>query len=363
MVQAAAVLQRRRADGGQGMGELLGLGITHAPMFQFPDENMADILRDYLQRESTPPPLRSSENWPPPMRDEWGTDEGLTAARAHRETVVQGFRQLRAVLDAFAPDLVLIWGDDQYENFKEDVVPPFCVYVYDTLDCLPYRRSPVIRAENNVWNRSPETVVPIRGHREAAAHLARQLILEHFDVAYAFKPHHHPTLAHAFMRTILYLDYDQQGFPYPIIPFHVNCYGSDLLKGPAALGDGAEMPPAPTPARCFDLGRAVARILGASPWRAALVGSSSWSHAFLTRKHHGLYPDVEADRARLRELEAGEHTRWRDLTPDQLRDAGQHEFLNWVCLAGAMAERPAEVVTFAETWLFNSTKAAAIFRP
>ena len=27
------------------MAELLGMGITHAPMFQFPDENMADILR------------------------------------------------------------------------------------------------------------------------------------------------------------------------------------------------------------------------------------------------------------------------------------------------------------------------------
>ena len=27
------------------MGELLGIGLSHAPMFQFPDENMADILR------------------------------------------------------------------------------------------------------------------------------------------------------------------------------------------------------------------------------------------------------------------------------------------------------------------------------
>ena len=48
------------------------------------------------------------------------------AARRHREVVVNGFRQLREELDSFNPDAVLIWGDDQYENFHEDVVPPFC---------------------------------------------------------------------------------------------------------------------------------------------------------------------------------------------------------------------------------------------
>ena len=44
-------------------------------------------------------------------------------------------------------------------------------------------------------------------------------------------------------------------------------------------------------------------------------------------------------------------------------DAGQHELLNWVCLAGAMANRRAEVLAYAESWIFNSDKATAIFRP
>lgn len=345
------------------MAELLGMGLSHAPMFQFPDENMADILRSYLQRESTPPAMRDVRNWPEPMRAEWGNDEGLSAARRHREIVVRAFRQLRAELDAFRPDFVLIWGDDQYENFKEDVVPAFCVYIYDTLDCLPYRRSGVISTAVNVWNQPEDKIVPVRGHRDAAEYLAQQLILNDFDIAYAYKPHHHPTLAHAFMRTIMYLDYDQRGFDYPVIPFHVNCYGSDLMRGPRARGDERLAPPAPTPRRCFDLGQAVARILTDSPWRAVLIGSSSWSHAFLTRKHHGLYPDVAADRARLEELRAGRHREWRNLAPATLTDAGQHEFLNWICLAGAMADRQAEVLAYAETWIFNSDKVAAIFRP
>src|SRR4051794_14953568 len=293
------------------MGELLGIGLSHAPMFQFPDENMADILRSFLKRESIPAEVRAMENWPQAMRQEWGDDEGLSAARAHRELAGGGFPKLRAPLAASQPDFVLIGGDDQYENFKEDVVPPFCIYLYDQLDCLPYQASKVINTPRNVWDQPTDKVVPVRGHREAASFLARELILNQFDVAYAYKPHHHPTLAHAFMRTIMFLDYDQRGFDYPVIPFHVNCYGSDLMNrtevqentGPVVLA-----PPAPTPARCYDLGRAVGRILGDSPWRAALIGSSSWSHAFLTKKHHGLYPDIASDRVRLAELQTGRHT-------------------------------------------------------
>ncbi len=345
------------------MGEILGIGMTHAPMFQFPDEDMANILRRYLKKEALPARWKERRNWPDDMRKEWGEDEGLSAARGHRETVVASFRRLRAELDAFKPDFVLIFGDDQYENFKEDVVPAFCVYIYDQLDCLPYQGSRAIGKVKNVWGQPEDKVVPVRGHREAANYLAHQLIMNDFDVAYAYKPHHHPTLAHAFMRTIMYLDYDQRGFDYPLIPFHVNCYGSDLMsqvKGKTAI-DCA--PPAPNPRRCYDLGRAIARIIAQSPWRAAVIGSSSWSHAFLTKKHDEIYPDVASDRLRVKELRDGRQAQWRNLELATLIDAGQHEFLNWVCLAGAMEGRKAEVLAFAETYIFNSTKVSAIFHP
>ncbi|MFM9969645.1 MAG: hypothetical protein ACKVQK_14745, partial [Burkholderiales bacterium] len=346
---------------GSPMAEILGIGMTHAPMFQFPDENMADILRNFLGRDNVPAAMKDSANWPKAMRDEWGTDEGLSAARAHRVVMVESFRKIRAELDRFNPDFVLIWGDDQYENFKEDVVPPFCVYIYDELNCLPYALSKAMKATRNVWNIPPEKSVPVRGHREAGSLLARELVLNDFDVAFAYKPHHHPTLAHAFMRTVLYLDYDHKGFNYPIVPFHVNCYGSDLMKG--LSGTGPSTPPAPTPRRCYDLGKKVVEILGKSDYRAAVIGSSSWSHAFLTKKHHGVYPDIESDRLRLRELKEGRHAEWRNLAPDTLTDAGQHEMLNWICLAGAMEGRKADYIEVNESLIFNSSKVSAIFRP
>jgi hypothetical protein len=346
------------------MGEVLGLGLSHAGMFVYPDAEMVNILKRELARPSTPPALREVKNWPRPMQEEWADDEGLNAARRHREIVVNGFRQLREELDSFNPDFVLIWGDDQYENFREDVVPPFCVYAYDEAECRPYRSGGPFNRTRNIWGHADDAVVPVAGHREAATYLVEQLLHRDFDVAYAFKPHHHPGLAHAFINTVLYLDYDQQGFDYPIIPFHVNCYGSDLLRNRREPGEAfARIPPSPTPRRCFDLGWAVADAIEQSPWRAAVIGSSSWSHAFLTRKHYGLYPDIEADRSRLAQLRDGRQGEWRDLTLDALVDAGQHEFLNWVCLAGAMADRKPEVLAYAETWVLNSDKAAALFRP
>ena len=345
------------------MAELLGLGMTHAPMFQFPDENMADILRTFLAKDSIPAEKRDRNNWPAAMQEEWGSDEGLSAARRHRAAMVESFRRIRRELDAFKPDFVLVWGDDQYENFKEDVVPPFCVYIYDELDCLPYANSAVMKAKTNVWGQPPDKRVPVRGHREAASHIARELLMNDFDVAFAYKPHHHPTLAHAFMRTLVYLDYDQTGFDYPLIPFHVNCYGADLMQHIKSEKPLAYVPPAPSPRRCYDLGRKVGDILRKSEYRAAVIGSSSWSHAFLTKKHHGLYPDVAADRVRFEELRQGRQAEWRNLSLDTLVDSGQHEMLNWICLAGAMEGRKPDYLEMFESHVFNSNKVSAIFRP
>jgi len=50
------------------MAELLGMGVTHAPMFQFPDENMADILRRFMKSPHLPDHLRDVRHWPEPMQ-------------------------------------------------------------------------------------------------------------------------------------------------------------------------------------------------------------------------------------------------------------------------------------------------------
>jgi hypothetical protein len=346
------------------MAEVLGIGMPHAPMFQFLDRDMANILKRDLERGRIPARYRDTSNWPAPMREEWADDEGLAAAARHRSTVVAGLRKVRAELDAFNPDFILVFGDDQYENFREDVVPTFCAYFFDDMEVLPFRGSSAVGARENVWGQPEDKSILVRGHREGGVHLATELVRRGFDVAWAMKPHHHPTLGHSFMRTLVYLDYDQNGLDYPYMPFHVNSYGEDIARN-IRLPNGdllPQAPPAPTPARCFALGQAIGRILRASPYRVAVVGSSSWSHAFLTEKHDRLYPDLESDRLRLAELEQSRQRAWADLSLDQVRDAGQHELLNWICMAGVMGDATAEVVAYAETYIFNSTKVVALLR-
>jgi hypothetical protein len=119
---------------------------------------------------------------------------------------------------------------------------------------------------------------------------------------YAYKTLHYQGLPHAFPNTLLFLDYDRKGFPYPVLPFHVNCYGSSVVKNRGgsplqAAGDAEPDPPAPSARLCFDIGAATARVFKESRYRAVQLGSSSWSHAFLVEKHHMLWPDIEADRA------------------------------------------------------------------
>jgi hypothetical protein len=103
-------------------------------------------------------------------------------------------------------------------------------------------------------------------------------------------------------------------------------------------------------------------VLEASPWRAVLIGSSSWSHAFLRKDGCVLHPDLEADRLRFEELRAGRHALWQGLSSDEIERAGQHEFRNWICLAGAMHDRRAEILDYVETYVFNSNKCFALFR-
>ncbi|MEE8517825.1 MAG: extradiol ring-cleavage dioxygenase [Dehalococcoidia bacterium] len=345
------------------MGEVLGLGVTHGPFVMYPAENMANILKRRLESPNVPDELKDPASWPEAMQKEWGDDEGLAAAHVHRETLIEGFRRTRARLDDFNPDLVIIWGDDQYENFHEEVVPAFCVYAHDEFQTQPFATGSALgRMSSNVWGEAADWTLKVPGSRKAGKELATHLIGDSIDVAWSYKPLHHG-LGHAFWRTVAHLDYDRAGFNYPIIPFHVNCYGSKFTPAARQGPDAEPDPPGPNPSRCFEVGASIGRFFADSPYKVALIGSSSWSHAFLTPKFHGLWPDTESDKARYEELKAGNLEAWRNIPISQIEACGQQEMLNWMCLAGAMQELGKKPVhtEFVESYVFVSNKVVAHF--
>jgi len=361
------------------MSDVLGLGLSHHPGFMGKDERMADILRRNLERPDVPDAWKNRANWPDAMREEYGEDGGTAAAADHRESFVKGVRKLRDALDNFNPDFIVVFGDDQYENFREDVVPSFCVYAYDDIDMTPYmpRRAgqeppAVIPPSSNPWGEPSDMTLTIKTHKTAAKYLARGLIGEKIDTAYSYQPLHYHGLSHAFHRMPMYLDYDRKGFPYPMVPLAVNCYGSRVLVNhggsypvgsPIELSEGELDPPGPTPERCMEVGAAVARVLTKSPWRAAIIASSSWSHAFLTPKNSFMHPDIDSDRSVYEMLAASDYDALRKVKLDEIESAGQQEVLNWFCLAGAMEElgRKPDYTEFLESWIFNSDKVFALY--
>ena len=358
------------------MGEILGLGLSHYPGPLVPTQFWPNMLKNGV-RFGVPADLYADRSrWPAHMREEWGEDGGLTAAEAHKARLMENFAKLRKALDDFAPDIVVIWGDDQYENYKLDCVPPFCIGVHDEIVSKPYDGGAMpFSTHENVWGFPPDKTLTQRGHYEAGFGLATYLLTDGFDVSWARTLRDPNGLAHSFANTVVYLDYENAGqqFPYPIVPIHVNCYGNHIIRAGAAGGPplakdapkpAREMaPPGPSPARCFALGKAVARYFSQSPWRVALIGSSSWSHGNLTDKNQRFYPDAEADQKRLAELMNGDFRDWGKISQDAIEDAGQQEVLNWICLAGAMAElgRDAQVLDFVKSDMFNSSKCFAIF--
>jgi len=354
------------------MGEIIGVGCTHWPILTSPDDKLSGTFKLTLRAPNCPDHYKDRKNWPAGLKEELGDDDGLSSAHAYSAHLADKFREVRRVLDDFKPDLVVIWGDDQYENFKEDIVPPFCVLGYDDQILKPWNGAsgPTV----NRWNEPADFGFAFRGQREAAKYLTRGLIARGVDMAYAYRPLHQEGLSHAFLKTLLYLDWDRKGFPYPVIPFAVNCYGSHLFEAEGGLAalfakpradDVLPDPPGPSPWRCMEVGAAVADVFAESPWRVALIASASWSHAFLSPTNGYLWADMDADRELFEAMKRGDYSVWRNRTIEQIEHAGQHEMLNWMILIGAMerlGRRPV-VHDYNETYLFSSEKVFVSFPP
>lgn len=352
------------------MNQFLGLGITHYPLLAVTDEHMADLLRWTLTDPDIPEVDKDPANWPELMQREWADDGGKAAAARHRNELLGGLANCRHALDAFNPDVVLVWGDDQYENFREEVVPPFCVLAYGETEVDPFTLM-YNRGAPNAWGLPEDTTFTLHGDADGARRLANELLEDGFDVAYSYQKREAGHFPHAIANTQLFLDYDNAGreFPYKILPITVNCYGQHAIARRGGLARFADIrdehldPVGPSPKRCFQLGAAVARAFAGTDQKVALVASSSWSHAFLNDKDWHLRPDTEADLRLYRGFEAGDWDTWTSTTGKQVVDAGQHEMLNWFCLAGAMQElgMPLTWSNFVTTDVFNSNKCFAIF--
>ena len=130
------------------MAELLGLGCSHGPIILTPPEVWHKGRERIFGRN---PDYQA----PPQLIEALGDDNGLTQDRLDQKKVVESFQVLHDRLHEWDPDVLMVIGDDQAENFLQDNLPPFCLYTGGEVDGYPFRN---VGGENNLWQAAPETV-------------------------------------------------------------------------------------------------------------------------------------------------------------------------------------------------------------
>src|SRR5271156_4951586 len=148
------------------MGEVLGLGLTHFPLLLTDDENMDALLKVTLKDPDIPADAKDPKNWTPLGQREWGDDAGTAAAAEHRAALRADLDKCRAAIDEFNPDVLVVWGDDQYENFREEDVPPFCVLAYGETEVEPFGVMND-RGAPNAWGLPDDMAFTLHGDAEA----------------------------------------------------------------------------------------------------------------------------------------------------------------------------------------------------
>ena len=146
------------------MGEILGIGTTHYPGLTATDEGLCSIWQRIISAPRIDPKWNDEVNWPEGMSEEVGEDKGLTSASSYRQRMWGSFQKQREIIDDFNPDFVVIIADDQYENFKEDIIPPFCVFgMDDEFEQEPWN-SGFQSEKANYWGEPHDHKIKFHGH-------------------------------------------------------------------------------------------------------------------------------------------------------------------------------------------------------
>jgi len=257
------------------------------------------------------------------------------------QNVKDGLNFFQRWLKETRPDALILIGDDQNENFRDDNLPQISIYLGDRVVAVDPRLD------------SAESPPPqYRCHTELARTLLEGLVERQFDVAFSNSFPRDQLLSHAHAPILRTVDPDAR---IPVVLFFVN----------------AIHVPAISPGRCYRLGEAIREVLSQnrpSAERVAIYASGGLSH------FTGGYPwphytgpfaygsiSEEFDRTALDWISTGRGDKLADLTSKDLLDNGDIEMRSWIVLAGAMGKRPARVLAYEPLYSGNLGMAVAFW--
>lgn len=305
------------------MAELvLGLWTTHGPQLNTtPEEWMLRVPADKARSHWYRSKLYSFDELVELRRGEGLAEKSSLEARTRNHAACQAaIAKVAEIWAEIAPDVCVIFGNDQRELMLPALQPAYTVYYGDTFwnGPLPEARAsrlpPGIRESE--WANRPEQRVDYTGLPELATRLIAQGLEEGWDFAASNEwpehapDHHHTGTPHAFAYVLRRVMNDRA---VPTLPIITNTFFA---------------PNQPRPWRCFALGELVGRVI--ADWdanlRVAVVGSGGMSHFVINEAF---------DRDLIDAIQASDADFLESIDPMLMKD-GTSELLNWVSASGCL---------------------------
>jgi hypothetical protein len=224
--------------------------------------------------------------------------EDLETARAKSERIQKGFATVKEKLMEKNPDVIVVVGDDQGENFNFNNFPSMAVYVGDEFEGTLVAQRPagdlggMARPQGQGQGgqgggeRPGAPRAKVSGHPGLATSILTGLLKRKFDPAFCMDlPTPERGIGHAVMRPYQSIT-DQKT---AIVPILLNCYYAPQVTGE----------------RAYELGKAVREAIEDYPEdiKVAVVGSGGLWH---TPGAMNAYLDEDFDQKTLKLMAAGD---------------------------------------------------------
>jgi OH-DDVA oxygenase/3-O-methylgallate 3,4-dioxygenase len=248
------------------------------------------------------------------------------AAKSTLEERTLNHARCRKAIDEMAriykevnPDVVVIFGNDQQELFKDNMMPAYTIFNGEVIwnepatDEQAAMHPPGIH--ESAWGHKPSVYTEYPGHPELANHLIKSLADKHFDVTRAnelprHENHWHSGIGHAF------------GFIYRQI------MEDKVVPNVPIIANTFFPPNQPKAARCYDAGKVIGDAIRAwdSDARVAVFGSGGMSHFVI---------DEDLDQKVIKALAERDGETLTSIDESYLQ-SGTSEIKNWIGAAGAL---------------------------
>ena len=236
-----------------------------------------------------------------------------------RQDAEKAFAVLRADLGQAKPEVLIVVANDQFVNFFWNNIPTFFVTVGD-----------------EVKGQFTQHKFHYKNHKELGKAIVRAGMENGIDFSYG----EHIELQHT-QNVPLYFLLPKPTIP--ILPIYVNTW----------------VDPAPSPRRCYQVGELIRAVADRSPERVAILATGGLSH-FPGSPRIGEI-DESFDHKLLDVMRQGKGKSLVDYSVQDLLQAGDSEFLNWMVVVGAIGDAKASYTAYmpdfvATGWGFVSWK-------